>query len=219
MSFQQHKRFNKLRTDAFYLLDRQKTDTHAIFHISGSTKNIYTVTTDLKTRTIDCNCPDGKFASKNLNVKCKHCLFVLIRVLRLFKDCTDTFFDILQLTEKQLQSFIDKYDHLDQKLDQALTNINLTQKFNKIKSKKDTTTPIQQESLTVKPDTCCGVCFDDLYPDQSYEYHFCDMCGNAAHQDCVKAWRRQHDTCMYCRAKVSKNKTTGEKTGWYDNLA
>lgn len=212
MCWNQTKRFNKLKTDAFYLLNRENTTQNLKFHISGSTKNIYTVVIDKKSNSIDCDCPDGKYASKNLNVKCKHCLFVLVRVLRLFKDCTDDFFTTLKFSPSQLESIVEKYDQLDKRLDESLIDINLTKKFEQI---KNNTTP-EPSQPTVKPDSCCGVCFDDLIPEKASEYEFCDRCGNAAHTDCVKAWMRQHDTCMYCRVKVSKNNV---KTGQYDNLS
>ena len=57
---------------------------YLVFKICGSTKNIYTV--ELKNHTITCDCPDYVSGCAKYQVICKHCCFVLFKVLRLLDD-------------------------------------------------------------------------------------------------------------------------------------
>jgi hypothetical protein len=76
-----YKRYkNRLSIDCLYSIHKDK---NYHFLISGSTSEKYTVTIKDK-KYIVCSCPDYKNNSKNMETVCKHCIYVLTDVLKLF---------------------------------------------------------------------------------------------------------------------------------------
>ena len=136
MNRQQSARFAKLKTEKFYLLDRKMVDNVITMHISGSTQNIYTVTINMERSSIFCDCPDNKTRAKSQGCVCKHCLFVLYRVLRIFNGTDQRFFIALTFTpddmERILLAYVDLNATLDTAANQTIINKSLTDKYHAI---------------------------------------------------------------------------------------
>ena len=120
MNNSQYKRYAKLSIEPFYLLNKKYEDNKYIFDMSGSQQDIYTVTiydnTSEYQGKITCNCPDMNSWAKKQHVVCKHCCFILFKVLKCFIinpdkiytndhtfiNTTD-FFNVLSLNDYELQ--------------------------------------------------------------------------------------------------------------------
>jgi hypothetical protein len=57
-----------------------------VFKVSGSTSNIYSVRIykTFEWNNIFCDCPDAKKWANMYGVMCKHCIFIIFKVLKLF---------------------------------------------------------------------------------------------------------------------------------------
>ena len=90
MNHSQKKRYDKLFTEPFYLLNTSYENDTYIFYMSGSKQDVYTVTiyNDANSSQglgeIICNCPDMSSWAKRQHVVCKHCCFILFKVLKCF---------------------------------------------------------------------------------------------------------------------------------------
>lgn len=77
-SVEQQKRLDRMRRDPLYLIDARASDDTLHYRISGSTGNVYDVTI---AHVLDCSCPDASSGARRHRVLCKHCCFVVHRVL------------------------------------------------------------------------------------------------------------------------------------------
>lgn len=217
MNYQQEKRYNKLRTDQFYLLGNEKVDDKFKYHISGSTKNVYTVTVHPERSTIFCTCPDAKSWAAKYKCVCKHVLFVLYRVLKVFDIKDHPFFDRLWFTPEELECIQLSTEYLQGHLDNTIINSELTKKYQALQNgieEKNNYIPTGRFDV----DDVCGVCFLDL-EEEDVEYCMaCPKCNKAAHTDCIKKWISSgQKLCVYCRQNVwgeMKN-----SSGAYKNLS
>jgi hypothetical protein len=75
--YKRYKKCNEI--DCLYSI---RKDSKYHFLISGSANSKYSVT--VSDKTITCSCPDYKHNSKDLEIVCKHCIYVLTKVLKLF---------------------------------------------------------------------------------------------------------------------------------------
>lgn len=91
MNYEQHKRYQKLFSENFYLLGvadgrgaAGKDGKRVLYRadISGSTQNVYTVYAH-DDGSFFCSCPDGRSHAVKHGVVCKHVCFTTQRVLRL----------------------------------------------------------------------------------------------------------------------------------------
>jgi hypothetical protein len=214
MNSQQEKRFAKLHGEQFYLLDH-KVGENLCFHISGSTKNIYTVTIYLGKKNIFCTCPDAKSWCPKYGCVCKHCLFVLYRVLRVFEGQNQPFFTTLLFDTDELDRIQLSTEYLQERLGTGITDEKLTKRFNELNlGNYQTTKPISFDK-----DDLCGVCFLELEEGSNNEYKACPTCNKVAHNECINKWiSSKQYLCVYCRQEVWKNPGT-KQSGNYKNLA
>ena len=86
MKIKQHERFQKLFYENLYLLKIHDSVHEINFSISGSTSNIYQVKIlkSFEWNNVFCDCPDAKKWANIHGVVCKHVLFVIFKVLKLF---------------------------------------------------------------------------------------------------------------------------------------
>jgi len=96
MNNEQYKRFRKMEKDPLNCLFKAKDKAGNLhFLISGSTGVKYKVSIYLhgeKKGKINCTCPDFKNNAKIQECVCKHCLHVLYKVLKIFKNVDHSFF-------------------------------------------------------------------------------------------------------------------------------
>ena len=75
----------------------------------------------------------------------------------------------------------------------------------KIKNKLDNKNEIIKKDIN----DLCPICLDDL--ENGEELDYCKFsCGKSIHKNCYFMWcKTKQDTCVYCRAKWSKNEING----------
>ena len=208
MDLQQEKRYAKLNTDLFYLLDRECKSGDYEFHVSGSTRNVYTVTIYPEKSTIFCTCPDAKSWAQKYDCICKHCLFVLFRVLKVFDCKTQSFFEKLLFTADEIERIHVSFAYLTAHLDDSLINGELSKRYESLKITKE------PSAVRFEANDLCGVCFLELTDDSGDTYMVCPQCNKPAHSECIKKWLSSgQELCVYCRQKV----WTATKDG-YKNL-
>lgn len=186
MKEEQLKRYNKLSTEEFYLLNKSKIDHKLVFEISGSTKNLYKVSVYEPIDNISqifCTCPDKRSHASKQKCLCKHELFVLIKVLKVI-DQYDEIFDN--------QNTPILYGRLLGDIHSAFEKLDVT----KLKE-------VRKDKVEIKPDEICGVCFDDLAQDPlgPTGYWSCKVCKHTLHQRCHNKWFNMGNRiCVYCRS-------------------
>lgn len=207
MNNSQLSRYAKLQTDSLYYLGKIGYK----FDVSGSTKNVYTVMISLENKTISCNCPDSFIRAKKQACICKHCLFILYRVLRIFNRTDHLFFTTLQFTDDELTLISIAADDLNDNLVDSLVDDHLTARYkNLVLNKKHDTVLIRSVATDL-----CGVCFLELGDATMDTWTTCKKCGKAAHQECIKKWLSSgQNVCVYCR-QVS---LSSDKSLKYTNL-
>lgn len=223
MSYHQKSRFSKIYQDDFYLLNIDKYPDKFKIDISGSTKNIYSIFIYENTRKIKCNCPDMKsWASYNRCV-CKHCCFLLFRVLKLSE--LGDFFDILEFSEElfpdimiKLFILLNKLTNIDHNEAPEIINKEILEKYNKLMEKKEEENPTKDKygSKKIINDDMCPICFIDFEKEGECLLD-CPECKKTIHKSCMEKWLTLgKSSCVYCRSDVWKdyNKELNE----YKNL-
>ncbi len=202
MNPQQEKRYAKLRTDRFYLLGHDTDKGNFRYHISGSTRNVYTVTVYPGTTKIFCSCPDAKSWAARSKCICKHSLFILYRVLKVFDQTDHPFFDRLWFTPMELECIQLSTEYLQAHIDDAVVKDDLTLRFKNLGVDDDD----DKYAPTVRfdADDLCGVCFLELVDDDpTDQYMTCPQCKKVAHRDCIQKWISSgQQLCVYCRQDV-----------------
>ena len=218
LSYHQKNRFFRIFSDNFYLLDILKYPDYTKFFISGSSKNVYIVKI-FDNKTINCNCPDMKSWARESDCVCKHCCFVLFRVLDIYKYYENdnnklNFFNDLKFDddeynfiESRMLDLISKFNRNDMGLNKNnIINIDLIQKYNKIKDLKVVNGKekyIVKNSIKEKEDVC-PICFLEL---KNEEIVKCPCCNNIIHKECMEKWLRMgKSNCVYCRSDVWKSR-------------
>ncbi len=215
MNSQQEKRYAKLRTERFYLLDRSTSpEDNLEFHISGSTRNVYTVTVYPKSATIFCTCPDARSGAKKNSCVCKHCLFILYRVLKVFDQTDHPFFGRLSFTAGELECIQLSTEYLQAHLDNTVVDTDLSDRYKNVDTENKYTPTIRFDA-----DDLCGVCFLELEDSAADQCMACPKCKKAAHEDCIKKWISSgQKLCVYCRQDVWSEIKSLATNGGYKNL-
>ena len=248
MDHQQRTRLGKIYTDRLYLIEfKQDSEdpSHYDFVISGSTANLYKI--KLQTNQLNeglkplitCNCPDMFSWAKEYDTKCKHCCFVLIKVLRLPEDWLIPNY-IQQNLDLAKTTITTKLQNLQMRAD--LTNVAYVEKYNQIKanggiidqtkavansfSSAGATEGSVSANATPEPpkdpildkfkvtkeldgEEECPICFDSLDVVSSFQ---CPTCRNLVHQHCMEKWLSTgHKNCVYCRGDWSLLKEVAKK--------
>lgn len=228
MDLQQHNRLQKLFIDQFYLLDIINNSCDFIFKIAGSTNNVYSVKIfkNYEQNKITCDCPDSKKWCKLYNVTCKHVLFVVFKVLKLFKItnilsrisvCKNgkEFLDNKTLNKdlvEVISVFVDLFN-----FNQTSENINqsMIAKYHQALKNIDSVNDSQNIAFN-KEDTCC-ICFDNfdnvskLDTTCDNKLIKCDQCVAIFHKDCLNKWIKFNNTCPYCRKPNFSNLLSDSK--------
>ena len=217
MNSQQEKRYAKLRTERFYLLDRSVRDENLQFHISGSTRNVYTVTVYPNSASVFCSCPDARSWAKKHKCVCKHCLFILYRVLKVFDRTDHPFFDRLWFTPEELECIQLSTEYLQAHLDNTVVDRHLSHRYTSIGTA--TTQNDYTPTIRFDADDLCGVCFLELENDHADQCMACPTCKKSAHKDCIEKWISSgQQLCVYCRQDVWGDVKTLATNGNYKNL-
>lgn len=223
MSTAQLSRIERMNSQPLYLIDKQFVSEHNCnFIISGSTANIYNVSVNfnennvnLETPIINCNCPDMDSWAKTDNVKCKHCCFVWIKVLRLpptwlttiefnqpqYKILQKSLSDLVVRSELINTAYQQKYRQLAS--NPAVISHPMTTSITTTTTTTTVETTVSKFAITKDLiDSECPICFDSLDPSSSSE---CPTCHNAVHNICITKWLSNgNKSCVYCRGDWSE---------------
>jgi hypothetical protein len=230
MKLKQHERFQKIMYENIYLL-KIHNNNDLVFKVSGSTSNIYSVRIykTFEWNNIFCDCPDAKKWANMYGVMCKHCIFIIFKVLKLFT-YTNTLSTIT--TTDKGEEFLEKRtlhkDYIEVinvfldvfKFDDSNDFIrpDYVEKYNQM---KDTIRDAPENKTMEKRENCvdyCIICFDtfEIETMLSKEYNAqCLVCKNIFHKECLNKWFTHNKTCPYCRSPCA---TENDTENLYINL-
>ena len=208
MRYEQQKRFNKLQTDEFYLLDHEQINNNTEFYkfvISGSTRTVYTIKLYTNGKTF-CSCPDFLGHAKKTNCVCKHVCFIINKVLK--HNNNNQFYDNLTFNTTELETIKTKCLNLNYNLDLTLFNLSLSDKYEDMKKIPDFN---KYRDLCTSDE--CPICYDVFtFPIKKNNFSIrnigdilgCPTCSNAVHKKCMEKWLTKKASCAYCRSDVWK---------------
>ena len=187
--------------------------------VLGSTGNVYKLSLG---KVPSCDCPD--FLKGNL---CKHCLFVMLKVVGL-PSSSPLVYQAAYLTE-EIEEIVGQLRARTGQLGRSVVaNEDVQQMYAAMKS--GDSVKLEDDSKTVARKEIagdCPVCFDALGTTISHLTYCKHTCGTNFHTECIKIWsqqlRRQGAiaTCPACRqpwdGPEKKAKSPGKSEG-YDNL-
>ena len=183
-----------------YLLNKEHYTNKFVFDISGSTNNIYKVQIYFISKMIFCDCPDAKGWCKQNNIICKHCCFILIKVLKLKN--YDEYFKSLILSDKELEYIKTCFNNLDLKNNNSFINGNYIKRFREIDFDNN-------GSIVLKDnyEKMCVICYDDLEDITNLTKNKqCKCCYKIIHKKCLQKWIDMGGkTCPYCRNYIDTN--------------
>lgn len=227
MKLDQQKRYNKIYSEKFYLCDIAKSkenDNNYDFAISGSTANIYNMTLDQSSLSIKCDCPDATSWAVKKGVICKHCCFLLVRVIKIDEKILENdiltnkdqkfspqvFWQVKSAVEKMTQSKIYSKD---------VINLDYIKKYKKIKDNNGQDKNKFSAKKDVDDDDECIICFDTLDPTDKSNLIACPDCNNLLHKFCMEKWLTSgNKTCVYCRSSAWTKYFDVGGSGKYKNL-
>lgn len=219
------------------------------FAVSGSTGNVYTLKLSLncqgggRGRNVDgrngggdavkleCNCPDFSSGARQVSVLCKHCCFIVLKVLKLTsrKDCLcDPSRTLLVGSEIVWARVRNLFLKPIEESCADVFNQDYAERFVTKKRKGGCGEEDKREKRRIvgtaeewKEETKdrqsddCGICFEPLFLEaaQSAESLVrCTTCKNFAHKQCIDRWVARSKSCIYCRATLDYSKSSSSST-------
>jgi hypothetical protein len=220
MNSRQEQRYLRIFQDRFYWLAAAIDERSYTLNISGSTANVYTVQINRRRNQIRCDCPDGKGWARRNHCVCKHCCFVLCKVLRIYPPtiglCDLEFWKTLRFTA-------DDMTRIDQAMQRLLQDGSkyqseeLIHRFHQLQQQHESVSfepePSKLASIDREQDECL-ICFDLLFDDKKTDQIAgCPVCKNLVHRACMDKWLKSSSssTCVYCRSDVWSRWTNNKK--------
>jgi len=195
MNYEQLKRYNKIFSDEFYLLEHEEKTDFYEFTISGSTRTVYKVSI-YKNNKPFCNCPDFCGRAKKTKIVCKHVCFVLKKVL---KYNHQNYFENYIMDFDQI-----KYLYNILEVDIALINLSLTDKYIDLKNN----TPDFNKFRPFNDDDECTICYSTF--NKKDNILGCPLCLKPIHKKCIEKWLDtiimgiKKESCPNCRSDIWK---------------
>jgi len=202
-------RIQRSLTQPFYLLEYSFDGDICSFNISGSTTNVYKVV--LTDSNIQCDCPDME-RCLGMNCICKHCWFVLLRVLKVYQFSVprNLFNRVARISTDYANTLVfSKFDrdyiehcymNLDSHIDQALCNNELKQKYYRFKEQGLNNI---FEDKSKEMDDNCPICMNSF--DEPQNLINCPTCKKYVHKKCMDSWLKIRKNCPMCRSDVFLN--------------
>lgn len=132
--------------------------------------------------TIRCNCSDYRFRCYKNNIICKHCIFILNNVAKMNSE---------------------QYVIGRKITDIALFNVRILN-MHVVKFNNTSITVFKNSDKEIDVDDKCPICLDDLDSNNKEILSSCPTCKNYVHTECIVAWLRNNDKCVFCRSDVWK---------------
>ena len=196
MKFQQLLRIDKIYDQPIYLLKKNQEHNKFVFEVCGTTKNIYKVQIYKYSKMIFCNCPDAKSYAKQNSVVCKHCCFILLKVLKLIN--SDDFFNMLLFDHKQLEFIKNEFNKLEF-IENEYIKMDYVNKFKEL----------PEDKIIIKKDmdSFCLICYDDLENIENKKINNqCKYCLKIFHNKCINKWLSLgNNNCPHCRNIMKSN--------------
>ena len=203
MKTQQVSRYDKIFSENFYLLNKSQEYNKLCFNVSGSTSNIYKVNIYFASKMIFCNCPDAKKWAKSYGVICKHCCFVLFKILKLDIDTYQPYLERVIFTQEEIDSIKLAFENINISNNQDFINEEYIKKYKLLLEQEK---PTNQNTIVPKEtqDTMCCICYDDFENITDINKNKqCKVCQTILHKDCLNKWLRSgNNTCPYCRSII-----------------
>jgi len=199
LSYGQKKRLNKINIEKFYLIDKKVDDSKLTWMITGSTFNIYNVTADLKYNNLRCNCQDFSSWAKKENCMCKHCCFVIVKVLKEQIDLPNSnIFNLKTFSDLEMSNILHNFKS-------EITHNNddeyklVLERYNKMIVNE--VKPSKFEIISKKSQNC-PICYEDIKDIESSLA--CPDCKNSFHKNCIEMWLKtgSNNCCPYCRSET-----------------
>ena len=214
MNYEQKKRYDKINTEEIYLLDKLIEKDNMTFNISGSTANVYKVVIYEKYKNIDCNCPDMRSWAKKYKCVCKHCCFILFKVLKAFTiSDANSFYNSLHFSNDEMKTMRNKFEQLI--ITGDIINEEYLEKYKNLNVENFKS--IFEQKREIKEDDYCIICFDEYEKDSKNIE--CPTCHNIIHKQCMTKWLNMGKTsCVYCRSEIWKKFIENKSSSDYLNL-
>jgi hypothetical protein len=196
---QQDRRLTKGLTERFFVLRMEAAAKHVTIKLSGSTLKVYTLVVTPNMR-ISCDCPDTCGHARRFRVVCKHCAFVMARVVRLLDGDLGHY-----LQHHQFWLHTPAYERLRALADgrafvpQGVTDADLSTRFERASA------PASLETFEEEGAECI-ICFRDL--ERGAEIEKCSTCRNVFDKGCIDRWLAYNQSCPLCRGRWVKQETS-----------
>jgi len=225
MITQQLKRYKKIFEDPLYLIDYNMENEILMFHVSGSTKNIYTV--KIRINIVDCDCPDNRSWAKKYKVCCKHVCYVLFKVVKVFIETSGTIATINNDPTNffsQLKPSLEEYKYMkmfieNKKISSDVISQELIEKYNRLKlNPTESVDKFKKSTRELNAEDDCPICYDVLGSNTN-DLLSCPDCNNYVHIKCMEKWLEYNKSCVYCRSEVWEDLGKKQNKEKYLNLA
>lgn len=197
MSTPQYQRVERMYNEPLYLINVENDALQ--YRVTGSTGNLYTVKINIGVDNIldvlKCDCPDARMHAQRNGVLCKHCCYVLLKVLRL-----PEIFIVRNVPDNEL--LLTHVEQLRSRTWSHLSNAEYQHKYQSLLNGNNTTSSPFDVAEDAQIEDVCVICLDDMTPQECSR---CPGCRNYMHQDCIKIWLRARTsanisrTCPLCR--------------------
>lgn len=199
MNYKQKAKYDRIFNEPIYLLNYKSEENNIIFDVSGSTAKIYHVDINKDSRVITCTCPDHYINCKRQGCVCKHCCFVLCKVLKF--STGSSFFGSLRFNDNHMKDIDDNIKKIDLANDNY-ANKDYSEKYEAVSAKVNES--FAQKREVVKDHDVCCICYDDFTEEKDKNLE-CILCNNLIHKMCMEKWLQTGRTnCPYCRSDVWK---------------
>lgn len=220
MKDKQHDRFQKIFYENLFLLNITNKNHEIIFNVAGSTANVYSIKIlkGSEWNHVFCNCHDAKKWAQHCGVLCKHVIFILFKVLKLFtyrnslsiisvSEKGEEFLEKRKLHKDYLEVisvFLDLFNIEDENAD--FLNNDLVLKYINLKKQsnaEDDKPQQDREIINKKQIGHCLICFEDFDPTIKLlctEVGECSICKSILHNKCLEKWFNHNKSCPLCRS-------------------
>ncbi|GAA5825834.1 hypothetical protein JCM3770_005238 [Rhodotorula araucariae] len=193
-------RANRVFSQRFFCVERRRTgETSEEFKVLGSTGNRYTVHID---KIPSCDCPDSLKGNK-----CKHQLFVLLKILQV-PQSSNLWYQSALLTSELIAIFANARPAPQTAFEtQIATTYKIATGALKPEEAKASSSVggIVKKRVPEEGDNC-PICYEEFEAGSEKGLAFClstTGCGNALHAECFRNWALtcKPPTCPLCRQK------------------
>jgi hypothetical protein len=169
------------------------------FKVCGSSQNTYNVRIGSQ---CTCTCPDNCYRKS----RCKHILFVLLRILEVEHDDLATIAtgefrnEILQQRKEYLDSFAQKVDDDDEV---KVVDLSDLKSDSVIEVDEDVISVYEDENRKPVGDSHCPICLESMNEMMEDITYCSSQCGNNMHTVCVERWSAVSGKweCPLCRSE------------------